>query len=149
MLENPEGFKSAIDRDDEEAARIRRLQQEEDERLARELSQRDQVAEQERQRQRHEEEIRRARAEQKAEAERKRQEKERAKKVEELKKRQKEEKLSLAKVQATTKQCPGCQWPIEKNQGCAHMTCKPAGHSFCRCFDMLSSPGDSSISLIK
>jgi hypothetical protein len=45
---------------------------------------------------------------------------------EQMKKRQKEDAASIAKVNATTKRCPGCQWPIEKNDGCSHMTCKCA-----------------------
>ena len=33
---------------------------------------------------------------------------------------------------ANTKQCPGCQKHIEKNQGCNHMTCTGGcGHNFC------------------
>jgi hypothetical protein len=52
-------------------------------------------------------------------------EKDRARKLEALKRRAMEEKLSVKKVHATTKPCPGCRWPIEKNSGCSHMTCKP------------------------
>jgi hypothetical protein len=126
MLRDPDGFQTTRDEENEANDAARRLQDEEDERLARELSHRDKRAEQDRQRQRHAEERKRARAEQEAEAARKKLEQERAKWKEELKRRQREEQLSMAKVQATTKQCPGCQWPIEKNKGCDHMTCKSA-----------------------
>ncbi|XP_021317848.1 probable E3 ubiquitin-protein ligase ARI8 [Sorghum bicolor] len=35
-------------------------------------------------------------------------------------------------VLANTKHCPRCRLPIEKNQGCMHMTCPPpCGHEFC------------------
>jgi len=35
-------------------------------------------------------------------------------------------------VLANTKHCPKCRRPIEKNQGCNHMTCRaPCGHHFC------------------
>lgn len=53
-----------------------------------------------------------------------------AKQREEMKRRAKEEKLSVRTINATTKQCPGCQWPIEKNDGCSHMTCKSRFDSF-------------------
>ena len=36
---------------------------------------------------------------------------------------------------ANTKKCPKCRKPIEKNQGCNHMTCRKTaqgcGHEFC------------------
>jgi len=134
MLQDPDGFQITRDKEDETNDAARRLQDYQDERLARELSRRDKRAEQDRQRQRHAEERRRARAEQEATAAKKKLEQERAKRKEELKRRQREEQLSMAKVQATTKQCPGCQRPIEKNEGCDHMTCITCRHEFCwRC----------------
>ena len=123
MLKDPDTFKSAADRDDEAAALARRLQDETDEQLARELQRQDQQAEEDRQKLRHEEELRKAKIAQEAEAARKREEQERAKR-EEFKRRIREDQLSVATVQATTKLCPGCQWPIEKNDGCSHMTCE-------------------------
>jgi len=133
MLQDPEGFQSAIDREDEENANARRMQHEEDERLARELDQRDKRVEQDRQRERHEEERRRARAQQEALAARKRAEQERERRGREIKRKQREENASLATMQRTTKLCPGhgCQWPIEKNDGCDHMTCLKCRHQFC------------------
>jgi ariadne-1 len=45
------------------------------------------------------------------------------------------DKLAAEGGQATwlfknTKGCPSCKVPIEKNEGCLHMTCK-CGHEFC------------------
>jgi hypothetical protein len=35
-----------------------------------------------------------------------------------------EEEASKKLLAATTKQCPGCKRPIEKNMGCDHMECE-------------------------
>ncbi|KAL4946806.1 hypothetical protein BDV06DRAFT_635 [Aspergillus oleicola] len=51
-------------------------------------------------------------------------------KIDMLKKRMREVELSMKMVEKTTKRCPGCQWPIEKNEGCDHMTCKSPFLSF-------------------
>jgi len=34
-------------------------------------------------------------------------------------------------VLENTKKCPGCKVPIEKNEGCMHMTCTSCKHEFC------------------
>lgn len=41
------------------------------------------------------------------------------------------ESENITWIMANTKQCPQCQKPIEKNQGCNHMTCKMCRHEFC------------------
>ncbi|GLT92181.1 hypothetical protein SLE2022_100320 [Rubroshorea leprosula] len=42
------------------------------------------------------------------------------------------ESENMTYVLAFTKPCPKCKRPIEKNQGCNHMTCRqPCGHEFC------------------
>jgi hypothetical protein len=127
MLRDPEGFQPAVDKDNEAAAEALRNQQEADEQMARELEAQDRQAEEDRQRARHEEHLRKARMAQEAEAARKRKEKEdqeRVKRAEEIRRRQAEEAANLRTINSTTKMCPGCQWPIEKNAGCSHMSCK-------------------------
>ncbi|KAL4886654.1 hypothetical protein BJY04DRAFT_76106 [Aspergillus karnatakaensis] len=52
-------------------------------------------------------------------------------KIELLKRRMREAQLSMQKVEETTKRCPGCEWPIEKNEGCDHMTCIKCRFEFC------------------
>lgn len=41
------------------------------------------------------------------------------------------ESENLQWIMANTKACPACKKPIEKNQGCNHMTCATCKHEFC------------------
>jgi len=41
------------------------------------------------------------------------------------------ESENITWILANTKNCPKCQKPIEKNQGCNHMTCKMCANEFC------------------
>ncbi|KAL8377881.1 hypothetical protein RB595_008526 [Gaeumannomyces hyphopodioides] len=60
---------------------------------------------------------------------------ERARLVDEMRRRAaqrgKELLLTEATVVQTTKRCPGCRWPIEKSEGCSHMTCTMCSYEFC------------------
>lgn len=154
MLKNPDQYQTARDRENFDLEMTRRLQEEQDSDAAREISGRDKRKEEERQRRRHNEEKEKARVAQLMEAKIKRKEHQQAEKeererVEELRRvekakrkqekmrketqervlkearRQMENELSIQTMKQTTKQCPGCKWPIEKNKGCDHMTCKP------------------------
>lgn len=61
-----------------------------------------------------------------AEAKRLREAAEKAKQA--AKQKARDEAASLKMISSITKKCPGkgCGRPIEKNEGCAHMTCKPS-----------------------
>lgn len=157
MLQNPERFQNNRDRENFDQEMTRRLQEEQDFDAARDISRRDKRKEEERQRRRHNEEKEKARAAQLKAAEIKRKERQQAeeeeqqrvdeeKRVQKAKRkqekmrretqeralmearRQRENDLSIQKMKQTTKQCPGCRWPIEKNKGCDHMTCKPGSY---------------------
>lgn len=120
FLADPDNFTSSVDKSNAELEASQQLQKLEDEKVARDLIHKQRLDEQRRQRERHREEREREREGQREEAKKKRFIWDR----EEAKRKIKEEKASLKVVEKTTKRCPGCQWPIEKNEGCAHMTCK-------------------------
>ncbi|KAH6622637.1 hypothetical protein F5144DRAFT_335312 [Chaetomium tenue] len=128
LLADPANFRSRFDIENEEAqqaAAARQAQEDADRVFAQSL-----LAEEQR-----------AAAEERAARERaKREEREAAERAERQAKERElreavarkklEEEASTRTVGSTTKPCPGCQAPIEKNQGCAHMTCKPTFFAF-------------------
>ncbi|KAF2104945.1 hypothetical protein NA57DRAFT_51735 [Rhizodiscina lignyota] len=48
--------------------------------------------------------------------------------------KKKEEKATAKTLNDTTKPCPSCNAPIEKNEGCDHMTCRKRGCGFEFCW---------------
>lgn len=42
-----------------------------------------------------------------------------------------ESKQDYKWIAAHCKKCPKCNWPIQKNEGCNHMTCRLCHHEFC------------------
>lgn len=112
FLQDPDNFRSWVDMENEEAERALRAQLEADRALAQSLLEEEQRAEAERV----------AAIERKAREEREKREREarekEQKRLKELAKRRKaEEEASMKTVNKTTKPCPGCKAPIEKNQG--------------------------------
>ena len=118
FLEDPGHFRSRLEIENEEVEQhqaeqrtVRRQQEEADRMYAQSLLDADQQEEARRQ-------------EQRERAKRQRAEEERAAKElkakqmrNEAERRKIEEDRSLATIKKTTKQCPGCSWPIEKNKG--------------------------------
>lgn len=49
----------------------------------------------------------------------------------EWEKKNKSESENTNWILVNTQLCPKCKWPIEKNGGCNHMTCRQCGHEFC------------------
>ncbi|KAK4148600.1 hypothetical protein C8A00DRAFT_19598, partial [Chaetomidium leptoderma] len=129
LAADPANFRSRFDRDNEEAAlaaAARQVQEDADRVFAQGLLAADQraVAEERAERER----VAREEREERERVERERREKE----VREGAVRRKaEEEASGRTVGSTTKPCPGCSAPIEKNEGCAHMTCTWCKHAFC------------------
>ncbi|KAM7189501.1 hypothetical protein V8F20_010129 [Naviculisporaceae sp. PSN 640] len=143
FLKDPENFKSALERENEkvererlEAERRKRDMEEADRKFAQALIEDEErrreaeiQAEKERAARR---ELERQEAERRA-AQEKVAAENRARAAREAKRRADENKASEAVVSRTTKKCPGrgCGRPIEKNDGCAHMTCLICKHNFC------------------
>ncbi len=51
----------------------------------------------------------------------------------EMRRRDGDSAASLQLIERVCSRCPKCRWPIEKAEGCDHMTCR-CGHQFCyRC----------------
>jgi hypothetical protein len=126
FLADPGGFRSQFELENErveqeraEQELVRQAQEEEDRRLAQSLLEADQqeearrVAEQEQREREGRERLERARLEE----ERKQAEEARRKMQLEAERKRKEEQANLATISRTTKNCPKCKSPIEKNLG--------------------------------
>ncbi|KAF2667102.1 hypothetical protein BT63DRAFT_427519 [Microthyrium microscopicum] len=133
FLADPDNFQSRLELQNEqneksqrEVERIRREQEEADQRFAQSLMAQDEREEAQRQAERDRKaRLERDRREQaRREAERQKAEAARQQIRREAEKKAKEEQANLRTIARTTKKCPKCTWPIEKNDGCAHMTCK-------------------------
>ena len=88
-----------------------------------------------RERQEHREEARREAKRQRKERERQKEEDKKKKEAKlqaakEIEKRKQQEEASLSTIREISKPCPGCQRPIQKNEGCQHMTCRQTHLSF-------------------
>ncbi|KAH6848109.1 hypothetical protein B0I37DRAFT_415786 [Chaetomium sp. MPI-CAGE-AT-0009] len=135
LLADPANFRSRFDMDNEEAeqaAAARQAQEDADRVFAQGLLAEEQrvVAEERAAKERAKREEREA-AERAARETREREMREAAAR------KKLEEDASSRTVGSTTKPCPGCRSPIEKNEGCAHMTCAWCKHGFC--WDCLAS----------
>ncbi|KAF3046711.1 hypothetical protein E8E11_007248 [Didymella keratinophila] len=54
----------------------------------------------------------------------------------------KEEEASKKYIKEKAKRCPGCKRPVEKINGCDHMTCTKCRHEFCwKCLASYKVPG--------
>lgn len=128
FLKNPDGFRSAFERENErvereqvELRRRRRDQEESDARFAQSLMEGEQQEEARKRAQVEATAQRRRdeRAKLQRELELGRERERRQKMVQDAKRRQEEESATLAKIELTTKRCPNsnCGWAIEKNAG--------------------------------
>jgi hypothetical protein len=126
FLADPREFRSQfelenerVERERAEEARRRRAQEEEDRRLAQSLLEADQQeevqrrAEQEQREREKRERLERARLEE----ERQRKEEARRRMRLEAERKRREEQANIDTISRTTKNCPMCKWPIEKNLG--------------------------------
>ncbi|KAG7125412.1 hypothetical protein HYQ44_001381 [Verticillium longisporum] len=113
LLADPENFRSRIEVENAALEDRRRVQDAADHALAGRLAA-DQEAEE------------RTRVERERQARRKAAEAaEKARKT--AARRKREDEQSMATMNRTTKKCPGCDWAIEKNSGCSHMTSSGCG----------------------
>jgi hypothetical protein len=123
---NPQGFRSQFELENERAereraaeAKRRREQEDSDQRLAQSLLAEDQREAARRQAERERQvRVQRERQEQALrEAERQEAEEARRRMLQEAERKRTQELANLQTISRTTKNCPSCKWPIEKNQG--------------------------------